>query len=156
MRLLKETLGILGALVVLYSQLFMAVSQLGLGDDAITQVFRRMAFNVMARNCDDHTKNFSFILKEGGSWELAPAYDITHAYNPKGEWTYQHLMSVNGKFKDITRTDLLEEADRFGVRRANDLIAEVRAAVENWVTCAKEAGLCADSYDRVAADFLLL
>jgi serine/threonine-protein kinase HipA len=139
-----------------YAQLFMAVSQLGLGDDAITQVFRRMAFNVMARNCDDHTKNFSFILKEGGSWELAPAYDITHAYNPKGEWTYQHLMSVNGKFKDITRTDLLEEADRFGVRRANDLIAEVRAAAENWVTCAKEAGLRADSYDRVAADFLLL
>jgi serine/threonine-protein kinase HipA len=139
-----------------YAQLFMAVSQLGLGDDAITQVFRRTAFNVMARNCDDHTKNFSFILKEGGSWELAPAYDITHAYNPKGEWTYQHLMSVNGKFKDITRTDLLEEADRFGVRRANDLIAEVRAAAENWVTCAKEAGLRADSYDRVAADFLLL
>jgi serine/threonine-protein kinase HipA len=139
-----------------YAQLFMAVSQLGLGDDAITQVFRRMAFNVMARNCDDHTKNFSFILKEGGSWELAPAYDITNAYNPKGEWTHQHLMSVNGKFKDITRTDLLEEADRFGVRRANDQIAQVRAAVENWVTCAKEAGLRADSYDKVAADFLLL
>jgi serine/threonine-protein kinase HipA len=139
-----------------YGQLFMAVSQLGLGDDAISQVFRRMAFNVMARNCDDHTKNFSFMLKEGGSWELAPAYDMTHAYNPKGEWTYQHLMSVNGKFKDITRTDLLAEADRFGVRRANDLIADVRAAVENWVTYAKEAGLRPDSYDNVAADFLLL
>lgn len=139
-----------------YAQLFMAVSQLGLGDDAISQVFRQMTFNVMARNCDDHTKNFSFMLKEGGSWELAPAYDMTHAYNPKGEWTYQHLMSVNGKFKDITRTDLLAEADRFGVRRANDLITDVRAAVENWVTHAKEAGLRPDSYDKVAADFLLL
>jgi serine/threonine-protein kinase HipA len=139
-----------------YAQLFMAVSQLGLGDDAISQVFRRMTFNVMARNCDDHTKNFSFMLKQGGSWELAPAYDVTHAYNPKGEWTYQHLMSVNGKFKDITRTDLLAEADRFGVRRANDVIADVRAAVENWVTYAKEAGLHPDSYDKVAAEFLLL
>jgi serine/threonine-protein kinase HipA len=139
-----------------YAQLFMAVSQLGLGDDAISQVFRRMTFNVMARNCDDHTKNFSFMLREGGSWELAPAYDMTHAYNPKGEWTYQHLMSVNGKFKDITRTDLLAEADRFGVRRADELIADVRAAVENWVTYAKEAGLRPDSYDKVAADFLLL
>jgi serine/threonine-protein kinase HipA len=139
-----------------YAQLFMAVSQLGLGDDAISQVFRRMAFNVMARNCDDHTKNFSFMLKEGGSWELAPAYDMTYAYNPKGEWTYQHLMSVNGKFKDITRTDLLAEADRFGVRRANDLIADVRAAVENWVTYAKGAGLRPESFDNVAADFLLL
>ena len=95
----------------------MAVSQLGLGDAALEQIFRRMAFNVMARNCDDHTKNFAFRLKQGESWELAPAYDVTHAYNPKGEWTYQHLMSVNGKFKDIARADILMEAERFGVSR---------------------------------------
>jgi serine/threonine-protein kinase HipA len=139
-----------------YAQLFMVVAQLGLGDDAIDQTFRRMTFNVMARNCDDHSKNFGFILRQGGSWELAPAYDVTHAYNPEGEWTFQHLMSVNGKFKDITRTDLLAEADRFGVRRANDLLADVRAAVENWNSCAKEAGLTRAAADRVAADFILL
>ena len=69
-----------------------------------------MAFNVMAANCDDHTKNMSFLMREGGAWELAPAYDVTHAYNPNGEWTYQHLMSVNGKFVDITHDDLLEVA----------------------------------------------
>jgi serine/threonine-protein kinase HipA len=136
-----------------YAQLFMVLAQIGLGDDAISQVFRRMALNVMARNCDDHTKNFSFILKQGRSWELAPAYDVTHAYNPKGEWTFQHLMSVNGKFKDITRADLLAEADRFSVRRANDLLADVRAAVENWPSHAKEAGLTQTTSDRVAADF---
>jgi serine/threonine-protein kinase HipA len=136
-----------------YAQLFMVVAQLGLGDDAISQIFRRMTFNVMARNCDDHTKNFGFILRQGGNWELAPAYDVTHAYNPKGEWTFQHLMSVNGKFKDITRTDLLAEADRFGVRRANDLLADVRAAVENWTSHAKEAGLSHATSNRVAADF---
>ena len=61
----------------------------------------------MAANCDDHSKNVSFLLREGEAWELAPAYDVTHAYNPKGEWTYQHLMSVNGKFSDITREDLM-------------------------------------------------
>jgi serine/threonine-protein kinase HipA len=136
-----------------YAQLFMVVAQLGLGDDAISQVFRRMALNVMARNCDDHTKNFSFILKEGGNWQLAPAYDVTHAYNPKGEWTFQHLMSVNGRFKNITRADLLAEADRFGVRRANDLLSDVRAALENWPSHAKEAGLSDATSDRVAADF---
>ncbi len=136
-----------------YAQLFMVVAQLGLGDDAISQIFRRMALNVMARNCDDHTKNFSFILRQGRNWELAPAYDVTHAYNPKGEWTFQHLMSVNGKFKDITRADLLAEADRFGVRRPNDLLAEVRAAVENWPSHARKAGLSDATANAVAADF---
>jgi serine/threonine-protein kinase HipA len=139
-----------------YAQLFMVVARLGLGDTAVGQVFRRMAFNVMARNCDDHTKNFAFLLKQGGSWELAPAYDLTHAYNPKGEWTYQHLMSVNGKFDDIAREDLLAEADRFGVRRPKDLLAEVRAAVENWPSAAKEAGLSDSAAARMATDFRLL
>ena len=136
-----------------YAQLFMVLPSLGLGDDATNQVFRRLAFNVMARNCDDHTKNFGFLLKEGGTWELAPAYDVTHAYNPKGEWTFQHLMSVNGKFKDITRADLLADADRFGVRRASDLLADVRTALENWPNHAKEAGLSPSASEKVAADF---
>jgi serine/threonine-protein kinase HipA len=138
-----------------YAQLFIAVAQLGLGDDATGQVFRRMSFNVMARNCDDHTKNFGFILKKGKDWQLAPAYDVTHAYNPKGEWTFQHLMSVNGKFKDITHSDLLAEADRFGVRRATDLLADVRAALENWTSHAKEAELSNVTSSKVAADFNL-
>lgn len=136
-----------------YTQLFMVVAELGLGDEATRQVFRRMAFNVMARNCDDHTKNFGFLLKESGNWELAPAYDVTHAYNPQGEWTFQHLMSVNGKFKDITKDDLLAEADRFGVPRANDSLTDVRAAVENWTAHAREAGLNQATAERVATDF---
>jgi serine/threonine-protein kinase HipA len=136
-----------------YSQLFMAVSELKLGDEAIGQTFRRMTFNVMSRNCDDHTKNFSFLLKEGQPWQLAPAYDVTHAHNPRGKWPFQHLMSVNGKFDDIARADLLAEADRFGVRRPNDLIADIRAALENWSTHAKEAGLNQATSDKVAREF---
>ena len=109
------------------------------------------------RNCDDHTKNFAFRLKQRSRWELAPAYDVTHAYNPRGEWTFQHLMSVNGKFDDITRLDFLAEADRFGVSRArSEQLNEVRTALEAWPTFAKEAGLANSVLDRVAADFRLL
>jgi serine/threonine-protein kinase HipA len=136
-----------------YAQLFMAVARLKLGDTALEQAFRRMAFNVMARNCDDHTKNFAFRMKRKSRWELAPAYDITHAYNPKGEWTYQHLMSVNSRFNGITRADMLAEADRFSVPRAKDILMEVRNAVEEWPKAAKEAGLGQTVIDRVAKDF---
>jgi serine/threonine-protein kinase HipA len=139
-----------------YAQLFMTIAQLEIGDAAITETFRRMAFNVMARNCDDHTKNFSFLLRRGRNWELAPAYDVTHAYNPRGKWTYQHLMSVNGKFDGLTRADLLGEADRFSIPRPNDLLADVRAALDNWSSFAKEAGLSQASSDKVAEDFRLL
>jgi serine/threonine-protein kinase HipA len=139
-----------------YAQLFMATVRLKLGDEALEQVFRRMVFNVMARNCDDHTKNFAFRLKQGGMWELAPAYDVTHAYNPKGEWTYQHLMSVNGKFNDITRKDLLEEADRFSVPGRSSALADVRSALESWPEAAKEARLGQAAIDRVAKDFRMV
>jgi len=139
-----------------YAQLFMIVSQLGLGDDAIQQTFLRMAFNVMSRNYDDHTKNFSFLLKQGQNWELAPAYDVTHAHNPRGEWTYQHLMSVNGKFDGITKADLLAEADRFGVPRKEALLVDVRSALDNWTEHAKAAGLSRGKTDELARDFLLL
>ena len=139
-----------------YAQLFLVITRLKLGDEALAQAFRRMCFNVMSRNCDDHTKNFGFLLKQGEPWQLSPAYDVTHAHNPKGEWTYQHLMSVNGKFADITRQDLLEEGDRFLVRRPKDLLNEVRAAIENWSSHAKEANLREATQDRVAADFRLL
>jgi len=96
-----------------YSQFLGAMRRLKLGTAAFEQAFRRIAFNVMASNCDDHSKNISFMLREGGHWDLAPAYDLIYAYNPKGEWTFQHLISVNGKFNDIGRGDLLTLADRF-------------------------------------------
>lgn len=139
-----------------YAQLFQVIERLNLGDAALDQAFRRMCFNVMARDCDDHTKNFSFLLKQGQPWGFAPAYDVTHAYNPKGEWTYQHLMSINGKFDDITRNDLLEEGDRFMVRRPKDLLTDVRAALENWPSFVKEAALRDVTADRVSGDFRLV
>jgi serine/threonine-protein kinase HipA len=139
-----------------YSQLFMTASELGLDDHALQQTFLRMAFNVMSRNCDDHTKNFSFLLKHGQGWELAPAYDLTHAHHPRGQWTYQHLMSVNGKFDGITRADLLREADRFGVPRREELLGNVRSALDNWQEHAKAAGLRQSKADELGQDFLPL
>jgi serine/threonine-protein kinase HipA len=139
-----------------YEQLFLLLNQLDLGDAALAQAFRRMAFNVMARNCDDHTKNFGFRLQQGAGWELAPAYDVTHAYNPKGEWTYQHLMSVNGRFKGIQRADLLAVADRFSVPHAKQIIEEVKWAISRWPEFAEEAGVPLDKQSEIAADFVAL
>ena len=89
----------------------------------------------------NHTKNFSFLLREGGAWELAPAYGVTFAHNPKGEWTNQHLMSVNGKFKDFRRSDLMELGNRFGIGQASTVLEEVQSAVRKWPTFAKKAGV---------------
>ena len=125
-----------------YAQLFHTLGQLALPYEDLEEAFRRMVFNVMARNCDDHTKNFAFLLRQGGTrWELSPAYDVTFAHNPKGEWTHQHLMSVNGKFKGFDVADLLAEADRFGVGTAKRVIEEVRAAVLRWPEFAQQADL---------------
>lgn len=133
-----------------YNQLFLSMTQLQLGHAALEEAFRRMVFNVMAANCDDHSKNFSFILRQGDNWALAPGYDITHAYNPKGEWTYQHLMSVNGKFAGITHTDCLAVADRFGIGPAPKVIKQVAEAITQWPHFAAEAGVNNEEVGRIA------
>ncbi len=138
------------------SQLFATLDRLGLDYDAKEEAFRRIAFNVMAANCDDHTKNQSFLLREGGAWELAPAYDVTFAHNPKGEWTYQHLMSVNGNFAGITRTDLLAVADRFAVGTAPRVLKAVRAAVAAWPDHAAEARVDERATKRIREQHHLL
>jgi serine/threonine-protein kinase HipA len=125
-----------------YSQLFQTMVQLNLPYEDMEEALRRMVFNVMGRNCDDHAKNFSFLLREGGvTWELAPAYDVTFAHSPTSPWTHQHLMSVNGKFKDFQIEDLLAEADRFKIGTARHVIEQVRAAIEKWPQFAANAEL---------------
>jgi len=136
-----------------YEQLFF-VSQhprMNLGHATDVEIFRRMVFNVMARNCDDHTKNVSFRLQQGSSWELAPAYDVTFSYNPASTWVQQHQMSVSGKFRGITRSDCLKLADRFGVGEASAVIREVRRAVMNWPEFAAQAEVSAVEAQRIAA-----
>lgn len=139
-----------------YSQFLQAVVRLGLDYAALEEAFRRMAFNVMATNCDDHTKNISFLLREGGRWELAPAYDVTFAFNPAGEWTWQHLMAVNGKFGGIARSDLLAVAERFGIGSAPKVLRQVRDAVAAWPEFAVQAGVNPVEADRIRSHHLLL
>jgi serine/threonine-protein kinase HipA len=139
-----------------YSQLFSTIQALALPYEQKEEAFRRMVFNVMGRNCDDHTKNLSFRLRQGHLWELAPAYDITFAHNPKGEWTSQHLMSVNGKFKNFLEADLLEVADRFAIGTAKSVISTVRDAVKAWPDFAGQAELSKTLWEDIQKQHLLL
>ena len=139
-----------------YSQYLNAMRRLQMGAEAFQQAFRRIAFNVMASNCDDHTKNVSFILNGQNDWELAPAYDLIYAYNPNGEWTYQHLMSVNGKFNNIGREDLLTMADRFQIPNASKLLAEVRESVAMWPEFARQGQVLKGAIERISSHQLLL
>ncbi len=124
-----------------YAQLFQQIDQLDLGAETRAEAFRRMVFNVAAANCDDHSKNFSFVLREGGEWQLSPAYDVTHAHAPGSDWTHEHLMAVNGKRAAIDRDDVDTVADRFGVPGAARLVEQVLAAVDEWPQHANEAGV---------------
>jgi serine/threonine-protein kinase HipA len=135
-----------------YAQLFLHVEKLALGDDARAEVFRRMLFNVAAANCDDHTKNFSFLLPENGEWRLSPAYDVTHAHAPDSRWTRQHLMSVNGNSTGITRADVAHVGDRFGVPAMNDVVEQVLDAVAEWRRFAGDAGVPDATAAHVADD----
>lgn len=139
-----------------YNQLFQTIDQLRLGYEAKEEAFRRMAFNVMAANCDDHTKNFSFLLRENEGWTLAPAYDVTHAHNPKGEWTSQHLMSVNGRFADITRQDLLAVADRFGIGTAAKVLKQIGDVLMAWPDFAASANVSPKERDRISSHHRIL
>ena len=135
-----------------YAQLLLCMERLGLGPEARAEAFRRMAFNVAAANCDDHTKNFSFVLPEGGRWALSPAYDVTHAHAPDSRWTRQHLMAVNGRTTGITRADVREVGDRFGVPRPSDIVEQVLEAVVKWPAFADEAGVPEATADHIADD----
>ncbi len=132
-----------------YEQLFMTMRELNLGHLADVEAFRRMALNVMGRNCDDHTKNFSFLLEKGGPWELSPAYDITFAHNPRSEWTSRHLMSVNGKFSDIEKADCLALADRFGIGEGPSILKHIREVVGAWPDFAAQAKVQPSEIKRV-------
>ena len=135
-----------------YAQLFLHIDRLGLGPAARGEAFRRMVFNVAAANCDDHTKNFSFLLPRDGQWRLSPAYDITHAHAPSSRWTRQHLMAVNGRTTGITRADLLEVGDRFAVPGVTAIIEHVLDAVAEWPNYARETSLDVAVAQRITGD----
>lgn len=126
-----------------YEQAFQVIEQLDLGKEAIEEQFRRMVFNVAARNQDDHTRNIAFLMDRRGRWYLSPAFDVTLAYNPQGQWTSRHQMSINGKRENITLDDLMAVAERCRITRprARAIIDEVDHAIGGWPQFAREAGV---------------
>ena len=117
-----------------YERALLTIRQLGLGMDATEEQFRRMVFNVLARNQDDHVKNIAFLMDKRGRWSLSPAFDMTYAYNPRGEWTGSHQMSINGKRDGFTVSDLEAVARGASMKRgrAAAIYEQVRAAVARW------------------------
>ena len=121
-----------------YEDLFETMRLLVLPYPQAEQLFRRMVFNVMARNCDDHTKNFAFTMDQSGEWSLSPAFDVCHAYRPSSTWVSQHCLSVNGKRKHIEREDLLEVAKKMNIKGATELIDQVDQVIGKWNDYADE------------------
>ena len=126
-----------------YEQVFQAMKLLRLKRTEIEQQFRRTAFNVIARNQDDHVKNIAFLMNKTGQWFLSPAFDVVYAYNPDGAWTSRHQMSVNGKRDGFELADLVALASVGGIkkRKALGIIDQVADAVSNWDTYRSNAGV---------------
>ncbi len=124
-----------------YEQAFQIMRELKLPYSDAEQQFRRMVFNVVARNQDDHTKNITFLMDKNGQWRLSPAYDVIYAYNPTGDWTSRHQMSINGKRDNFIRDDLLSVSKEMNIKSSDRIISDIVEVVSNWPTFAKDAGV---------------
>ncbi|MBL7996015.1 type II toxin-antitoxin system HipA family toxin [bacterium] len=138
-----------------YEQAFQIMRQLKLPYNDTENMYRRMVFNVIARNQDDHTKNISFIMDEGGFWRLSPAYDLTYAFDPKNKWMKEHQMSINGKRDGIQRKDLLAAARKMNIKKAEEIIAKTIDTISNWNTYAKKAEVNPNQIGAIRSTFLL-
>jgi serine/threonine-protein kinase HipA len=139
-----------------YEQVFQTMRLLKLPYKQAEQLFRRMAFNVIARNCDDHTKNFAFRLKKEGNWELTPAYDISFAYRPDSNWVSQHNLSINGKRTNITKEDLLTVAKSMNIKKANTIIQQISETVTKWYEFAEIANVEKNFKETIGNSHLIL
>ena len=121
-----------------YEQLFETMRILRLPYPQADQLYRRMVFNVMGRNCDDHTKNFAFTMNKNGVWNLSPAFDVCHAYRPESNWVSQHALSINGKRTNIEKSDLLNVAKQMNIKKAENIISQINEIISNWNRYANE------------------
>ena len=110
---------------------------------------------MVVRNQDDHTKNISFLMDSSGQWSLSPAYDMGFAYNPLGAWTATHQMSINGKFDNITRADLLSLANANNIKNASEIIDQVCETTAGWPEVAKNCGVPQKMIDGIVPHMLL-
>ena len=139
-----------------YEQLFQVMRELKMPHQSAEQMFRRMVFNVLARNCDDHTKNFSFRLKKDGIWELSPAYDLCHAYQPNHSWVSQHLLSINGKRTNIMKDDFLAIGKAIKIKKSEAIIYEINSIVNRWSEFSEEVNVSRKLSDKIAKTLIFL
>jgi len=139
-----------------YEQLFQTMRMLKMDYPDAVQMFRRMVFNVMATNYDDHTKNFSFKLKQNGNWALSPAYDVCYSYDPNNVWVNQHTLSINSKHKEITTSDLMKIADNNNIKKAKNIIEEIKTVVCNWKQYAMDANVSAQLNNTISDNLIAL
>ncbi len=134
-----------------YEQALLVIRQLGLPMQAIEQQFRRMEYNIVARNQDDHVKNIAFLMNKAGEWSLAPAFDMTYSYNPSGAWTASHQMTLNGKRDDFSLEDFKSCAKAASMKRgrAETILREVQATVSRWLDYAEEVGVNPVQRDQI-------
>jgi serine/threonine-protein kinase HipA len=139
-----------------YEQLFQTMRMLRLTYPEAEQMYRRMVFNVIAQNCDDHTKNFAFAMNQLGEWKLAPAYDICHAYRPGSAWVSQHALSINGKRQGISREDLLEVGRQMNVKKAPAIITQISEVVSRWSEFAEQTNVEPELRDAIEKTLLII
>lgn len=132
-----------------YEQVFQTMRLLRLTYPQAEQMFRRMVFNVLATNCDDHTKNFAFRLKQNSKWELAPAYDVCYSYNPENNWVNQQTLSINGKHKNIRKEDFLTISKANSIKKGELIIEEINSIVKEWKRFALKANVRKDLTDSI-------
>lgn len=132
-----------------YEQAFSVIQKLNLGYDTLDEMYRRMVFNIVGRNQDDHTKNIAFLMDKDRKWQLSPAFDVIWAYNSSGPWTNQHQMTINGKRDGFSRADLLAPAKIFGIKNASSIIDEVVESVSKWSKVAEKIGVLPSMIDRI-------
>ncbi len=139
-----------------YEQLFQTMRTLGMTYPEAEQMFRRMVFNVMATNYDDHTKNFSFRLKQNSKWELSPAYDVCYAYDPENVWVNQHTLSINGKHKNINKSDLMAVAGTNNIKKGEKIIKEIKEIVCNWSQYAEKVKVASELKNSITKTLVAL
>jgi serine/threonine-protein kinase HipA len=134
-----------------YEEALLTIRRIGLSHDAVEQQFRRMVFNIVARNQDDHVKNIAFLMDKTGQWALSPAFDVSYSYQPTGDWTANHQMSLNAKRDDFTREDFRICANLASLPRgrSDDILEEVREVVARWPDYGKDVGVSSDDIRRI-------
>ncbi len=135
-----------------YEQLFQTMRILRLTYPEAEQMFRRMVFNVLATNYDDHTKNFSFILKKDEAWRLAPAYDLCFSFDPRNQWVSKQSLSVNGKRLGIAKSDLMTIARDNNIKKGGKIIEDINAVVKSWPKYARQAEVRQDLKARIQSN----